>query len=98
MEGDVECLAVLTGLRKLCLRGSCACHGGDENDPSRSPENPRDWSVYACNFDGLECQGKFLRLLPLAGLKVLKVAGPWEVLQGFAFRAGVNALRSGAGG
>lgn len=28
VETDVRCLAMLTGLRKLSLRGSCACHSG----------------------------------------------------------------------
>lgn len=96
VEGDVECLAVLTGLRSLSLHGSCACHGGEELELG-VPEVPPDWSVNECGFEAFEGRGGLLRLLPLASVKVLEVEGPWEVLKGSTFEAEVNAFRSVAG-
>lgn len=84
VEGDVECLAVLTRLRSLCLHGSCACHGGQE---LFFYVKLQDWSVNNCEFEAFA--GGFLRLLPLVGVKALEASGPWDVLKKSTFRADI---------
>lgn len=91
VEDNVECLAALTGLRSLCLNGSCVCHGGYEIDDPQDWENS-EWTWGACGLEAFEGRGGFLRLLPLTGVKVMDADGPWKVLKESSFASQVNAV------
>lgn len=100
VEGDVECLAVLTACGALVC--TAAAHAIMERSMKGAGgsgilKRRGTWSAEVCGFEAFEERGGFLQLLPLAGLKRLSALGPREVVKNSRFAAEVNAVRRVAG-